>query len=75
MPEHTLSSTGALSIPRVLADIAFTAGTSEAIRLIKQNGVRINGEKVEDPKQTITVGTSVIIQVGKRKFARVTVKK
>jgi len=75
IPEHTLSSTGALSIPRVLADIAFTAGTSEAIRLIKQNGVRINGEKVEDPKQTIALGDSVIIQVGKRKFARVTVKK
>jgi len=46
---------------------------SEAIRAAQQGGVKIDGEKVEDVKQTAQKGTFVY-QVGKRKFARITVK-
>lgn len=43
------------------------------MRMVKQGGVKIDGEKVEDSKLAITSGTAVY-QVGKRKFARITVK-
>ena len=46
-------------------------GTSEAIRMINQGAVKIDGEKVSDPKLEILVGTENIYQVGKRKFARI----
>ena len=75
MPEYTLLSDGSgLPVPRILTDTALTVGTSEAMRLIKQGGVRRDGERLSDPKQRIAPGETVVFQVGKRKFARVTVK-
>jgi tyrosyl-tRNA synthetase len=65
--------TGAESycIANLLKDAALTSGTSEAVRMINQGAVKIDGEKISDPKLTIPSGTSHIYQVGKRKFARV----
>jgi tyrosyl-tRNA synthetase len=42
--------------------------------MIEQGGVRLNGEKVSDKALKLSPGTQVVLQVGKRKFARVTIK-
>jgi tyrosyl-tRNA synthetase len=63
-----------LALPRVLKEAGLTASTSEAMRLIKQGGVRIDGEKAEDPALEISPGQARVFQVGKRKFARVRVR-
>ncbi|GAB4509351.1 MAG: tyrosine--tRNA ligase [Sulfuricaulis sp.] len=63
-----------LALPRVLKEAGLTASTSEAMRLIKQGGVRIDGEKAEDPAQEIYPGQAHVFQVGKRKFMRVRVR-
>ncbi|MDP1615108.1 MAG: S4 domain-containing protein, partial [Methylococcales bacterium] len=48
-----------------------TASTSEAIRMINQGAVKIDGEKVSEAKLEISVGAEHVYQVGKRKFARI----
>ncbi|MDH3311059.1 MAG: tyrosine--tRNA ligase [Gammaproteobacteria bacterium] len=63
-----------LALPRVLKDAGLTASTSEALRLIKQGGVRIDGEKADDPALKIRPGQAHVFQVGKRKFMRVRVR-
>jgi tyrosyl-tRNA synthetase len=62
-----------LGIANLLKDANLTASTSESIRMINQGAVKIDGEKVENPKQEIPAGTQHVYQVGKRKFARVRV--
>lgn len=59
-------------LANVLKHAALTSSTSEAFRLIDSGAVRINGEKVIDRAITLPVGIPLVIQVGKRKFARVT---
>ena len=56
-----------------MQECGLCASNSEAMRLIKQGGVKINGEKLEDSKLNLSVG-EYILQVGKRKFAKVIVK-
>ena len=58
------------SIPLVnlLKETGMVASTSEAARLIKQGGVKIKSQKVDDPKKKIELGTKQVYQVGKRKF-------
>jgi tyrosyl-tRNA synthetase len=51
-----------------------TSSTSEAMRLIKQGGVKINSEKVSDIKLEIKKGSESIYQVGKRKFLKIIIK-
>ena len=70
MPEVSVS---AGSIMQVLKAAGLTASTSEAQRMISGGGVRINGEKVGDGSTALAVGESFVMQVGKRKFARVTI--
>ena len=65
------SETGRYYIANLLKDAGLVSGTSEAIRMINQGAVKIDGEKVSDPKLEILVGTENIYQVGKRKFARI----
>jgi len=73
--EIELASNGkGLALPRLLKEAGLTASTSEAMRLIKQGGVRIDGEKAEDPALEIPIGESRIFQVGKRKFMRIRVR-
>jgi tyrosyl-tRNA synthetase len=73
MPEVTVAS-GAkpMAIAQVLKASGLTASTSEALRMIEQGGIRIDGEKVSDKAIQIAPGKTVVLQVGKRKFARVT---
>jgi len=62
-------------IANILKDAGLTGSTSEAIRMINQGGVKIDGEKVSDAKLEIAVGESHIYQVGKRKFMKVKLAK
>ncbi len=72
MPEVELNIDGAtLGITNLLKEANLTASTSEAIRMINQGAVKIDGEKVENPKLEIETGSQHVYQVGKRKFARV----
>ena len=72
MPEVTLkSAAGKLPIAQVLKQAGLTASTSDALRMIGQGGVRLNGEKVSDKGLLLAAGEALVLQVGKRKFARV----
>jgi tyrosyl-tRNA synthetase len=74
MPELTLDSEdGVLGIASLLKGASLTGSTSEAFRMLKQGAVRIDGERVEDKSLTIKSGATHVFQVGKRRFARVTV--
>ncbi len=75
MPEFSFS-TGAdpVSLAQVLKQAGLTASTSEALRMIEQGGVRLNGEKVSDRTAELPRGEPLVLQVGKRKFARVTLQ-
>ncbi len=74
MPAVTLHSSGA-GIP--IAQLAKQAGivdsTSEALRLIAQRGLKVDGDVVADKALVVAAGATVVVQAGKRKFARVTV--
>ena len=74
MPEFTLASEGeGLGITHVLKETQLCPSTSQAMRDIQAGAVKINGEKVGDKALQIAKGETIVIQVGKRKFARVTV--
>jgi tyrosyl-tRNA synthetase len=64
-----------LGIANLLKEANLTASTSEAIRMINQGAVKIDSAKVENPKLEIAAGSTHVYQVGKRKFARVSVVK
>ena len=59
------------TLPRVLKDSGLVSSTSEAIRLIKQGGIRIEGKKISDEKVKIEKDSCHIYQVGKKKFLRI----
>lgn len=61
-----------LAIANLLKDANLVASTSEAMRLIKQGAVKMNGEKLDDSRMVLSAGTAAVFQVGKRKFAYVT---
>lgn len=61
------------TITHLLKEAGLTASTSEAIRMINQGAVKMDGEKVSDTKLLLVVGSNHVYQVGKRKFARVEV--
>jgi tyrosyl-tRNA synthetase len=72
IPELQLASKdGKLGIANLLKGAGLVSSTSEALRMIKQGAVRIDGERVEDRSLEIASGTTNIYQVGKRRFARV----
>jgi tyrosyl-tRNA synthetase len=62
-----------ISVPQLLKKINLVSSTSEAMRLIDGGGIKVNGEKFEDPKKLILRDAIITIQVGKRKFARVSI--
>jgi tyrosyl-tRNA synthetase len=62
---------GGLALPQALKQAGLAPSTSEAVRMIEQRGVRIDGTVAEDRTVKLGAGT-VVLQVGKRKFARVT---
>ncbi len=63
---------GGIAIANLLKEAGLTASTSEAFRMIAQGGVKIDGERLGDKALKLTRGAVVVVQVGKRKFARVT---
>lgn len=64
---------GLFFIPKIVTGLKLSPSTSEARRLLKQGGIKLNGEKVENDK--IALETGDIIQVGKRKFAKIIINK
>ena len=60
-----------MPLVNLLKETGMVASTSEASRLIKQGGIKIDSKKVEDPKMLILAGTKQIYQVGKRKFLKI----
>ncbi len=76
IPEVLLSCEGeTMPIANLLKEAGLVDSTSEAIRMIKQGAVKLNGEqKIEDSKLDVVKGSSEIYQVGKRKFAKVTLQ-
>jgi tyrosyl-tRNA synthetase len=74
--EHLISITELddLNIPQLLKKINLVTSTSEAFRLIKGGGVKINGKKIVNSKFNINKSKTFIIQVGKRKFAKINTK-
>ncbi len=76
MPEHTLDcgAAGQLGIAHLLNQAELVASTSEAFRMIKQGAVKVDGERVSDRALELRAGGTHVCQVGKRRFARVTLK-
>ena len=73
IPDKTLDSQdGKLGLAHLLKGAGLVASTSEAFRMVKQGAVKIDGERVENERLEIGSGTTHIYQVGKRRFARVT---
>ncbi|MDX3773820.1 tyrosine--tRNA ligase [Chromatiaceae bacterium AAb-1] len=74
IPEITVNCEGnSLPLTNLLKEAGLVDSTSEAIRMIKQGAVKLNGdEKVEDTRLEISKGSVAVYQVGKRKFARIT---
>lgn len=74
--EITLTIDGVeLALANVLKDAGLENSTSDARRSIENNAVKIDGEKVSDPKLMISVGTEHVYQVGKRRFAKIVLQK
>ena len=74
MPEMLLRGEGkSLALVQVLKQAGLTASTSDALRMIEQGAVRANGDKVSDKARTVAKGETIVLQVGKRRFAKVTV--
>ncbi|MHB8165950.1 MAG: tyrosine--tRNA ligase [Sulfuricella sp.] len=74
MPEVTLiGGADGLPISQVLKQAGLTASTSDALRMIDQGGVKLDGAKLSDKTLKLKAGRSVVAQVGKRKFARIRV--
>lgn len=69
------TTTETIPIAHLLKETGLVPSTSEAMRMIQQGGVKMDGEKISDRHLQVPVGSTHIYQVGKRKFARVTVNK
>ena len=69
IPEISVSESE-IWLPKLLADTGLVSSTSDGKRMIKQGAVKINGEKCDNDEEVITIQDGMVIQVGKRKFAR-----
>jgi len=75
MPELTIETAGAgLAIASLAKQAGVVGSTSEALRLIAQRGLRVDGDVVADKSRIVQAGTTVVVQAGKRRFARVHVR-
>jgi tyrosyl-tRNA synthetase len=75
MPEVTVQApAGGILIAQLLKQAQLTPSTSEAQRMIEQGGVKLDGERVDDKGLKLPAGRTVVAQVGKRKFAKITIK-
>ena len=73
IPEHRvpLGDNGKLGLLELIETLGFSSSRSEARRLIAQGGVRLDGSGVDDPSLRLVAG-EFLLQVGKRRFARIT---
>jgi tyrosyl-tRNA synthetase len=71
MPEFTFNE--AMPLANLLKEAGLVGSTSDAHRMIKQGAVKLNGEKIEDGRVTVEACEKQVYQVGKRKFARITI--
>ena len=75
LDEKTLLSGGeGIGIARVIKEAGLSSSTSEAMRLVKQGAVRLDGERLEDAKAVLPSGTKGVLQVGKRRIAKIIVE-
>ena len=75
MPEHELAGPGgSLALVLALREAGLTTSTSEAIRMIQQGAVKVDGEKISDRDMVLAAGSVYVCQVGKRKFARISLR-
>ena len=75
IPEVTLHAAGTgMPIAQLAKQAGIVASTSDALRLIQQRGLKLDGDVVADKSLIVASGTTVVVQAGKRRFARVTVK-
>lgn len=74
MPETSVASVnGVIGVAQMLKQAGLVASTSEALRMIDQGGIKLDGEKISERNLQIKAGTVVVAQVGKRKFGRISV--
>ncbi|MEE9330891.1 MAG: tyrosine--tRNA ligase [Methylophilaceae bacterium] len=74
VPEISLSIEGeSVGIAQLLKMAGLVASTSEAMRMIKQGGVKLDSQKVEDKNLQLNKGVTLVAQVGKRKFAKINI--
>ncbi len=74
MPEvNVCSIEGGILVPQLLKQAGLVESTSEAMRMIQQGGVKLDGTKVSDKSLQLKKGEVIVAQVGKRKFARITI--
>ncbi len=75
MPEVTLHTNGqGIGVAQACKQASLVESTSEALRLIQQGGIRVDGERVSDKALILAAGVRYVVQAGKRKFARVAVE-
>ena len=72
--EIEISAANDIAIANLLKEANLVASTSDAMRMIKQGAVKMDGVKVEDTRLQLSSGLQAVFQVGKRKFAKVTLK-
>ncbi len=71
LEELSIQCTQTIPLAQLLKQIQLTPSTSDAMRMIKQGAVKIDGDKASDPALLLPLGKSYIIQVGKRRIAKV----
>jgi tyrosyl-tRNA synthetase len=74
MPECVLHAPEGMPIANALKESGLVSSTSEALRMIKQGAVRIDGEKLEGGGLRLASGSDVVCQVGKRRFSRIRIE-
>jgi tyrosyl-tRNA synthetase len=76
MPEISVNAVeGSIGVAQLLKQAGLVESTSEALRMIAQAAVKLDGERVSDKALQIKAGITVVAQVGKRKFAKITIPK
>ena len=74
LPLQTLTASNSISIAQLLKQAGLVASTSEATRLIRQGGIKLDNVKIVDPTQIVEPGVPHLYQVGKRRFAKILLK-
>ena len=75
LEEFTIYSDASTPLNQIMKQTGLTSSTSDAIRMIKQSAVKVNNEKIDDPALVLVLDESYIVQVGKRRIAKVHLKR